>query len=198
MEEKITEDGLVSVVRGFINPFTADACFTYLAENVNWVNTMTNDKGEQILIRRKMAYLSDTPSIYKYANLSFQGETWKDYDIVEDLSYHIQDTMDMEFNSVLLNMYKDGKDTINWHSDKEESLGENAEIACLNLGATRKFWFREQGEDKEKFSVDLANGDLLLMNAGCQEKYLHAILKESAVKEPRISLTFRWNYDNIH
>ncbi len=99
-----------------------------------------------------------------------------------------------KFNSVLLNLYANGKDEIKWHSDKEESLGENPVIACLNIGAKRKFWFRKKETGSDKFFYEVENGDLLIMGENCQKNYLHAILKEPDVKESRISLTYRYNF----
>ena len=63
----------------------------------------------------------------------------------------------------------------------------------MNFGATRKFWFLNKATN-EKFYHELNNGDLLVMGENCQQNYLHAILKDSTVKEPRISLTFRFNH----
>lgn len=106
------------------------------------------------------------------------------------------------FNSVLLNLYADGKEEIRWHSDKEDQLGERPVIACINLGAGRKFSFlrkglagesdlEDEGQKGERIDFFVEHGDLLLMTEECQERWLHAILKDKSVKEPRISLTFR-------
>ena len=65
----------------------------------------------------------------------------------------------------------------------------------MNLGATRKFWFRKKESGSEKFFYEVENGDLLIMGENCQKNYLHAILKEPEVKEPRISLTYRFNFE---
>lgn len=94
---------------------------------------------------------------------------------------------------MLLNLYENGKDEIRWHSDKEDQLGDEPVIACVNLGATRKFHFLEKETGNKKF-YNVANGDLLIMGDQCQKKFLHAILKEKDVTEPRISLTYRKVY----
>ena len=140
-----------------------------------------------------MAYLYDEEKYYYYANLYFKGSIWDEK--TKELLYKVNNYCNHEFNSVLLNMYKDGKDTIQWHSDKEKELGNFAIIASINLGASRKFWFLNK-ETGEKDFVICKNGDLLIMNVGFQENFLHAMLPEKEIKDSRISLTFRKvNYD---
>src|SRR5581483_6058827 len=101
----------------------------------NWQNELLLvGTSEKIKIRRKMAYVTDKPVIYHYANLQLQGETWiPELSSIRDI---VSDYVKIKFNSVLLNLYEDGKDEIRWHSDKEKQLGNDPVIACLNLGAT--------------------------------------------------------------
>ena len=139
-----------------------------------------------------MAYVSDqgvSRSLdYTYSKFTVKGQTWTP-ELLEIRDF-LFDKLNIKFNSVLLNLYEDGKDEIKWHSDKEEILGENPVIACVNTGATRKFWFLEKATGiKTPWTV--SDRDLLIMGENCQRNYLHAILKEKEVLEPRISLTFR-------
>lgn len=184
----------IKLIKKFIPDYWADHLFKHLSENVGWNDTLFIQGTDQPKkISRKMAYMSDTPEVYKYANLYFQGVTWdRDLEILKD---RVEEVVFKPFNSVLLNMYKDGKDIINWHADKEETLRDNPVIACVNLGATRKFWFKKIDKTGDPFFYEVANGDLLVMGENCQKTYLHAILKEAEVEEPRISLTFRYNFN---
>jgi len=178
----------ITIYKQFLN---TEGIFDYLYKNINWKNQMNLNNSEvKVKINRNMAYISDD-TIYKYANFNFQGETWND--VLIDIKNKVEEKIQTEFNSVLLNLYSDGKDEIRWHADKEDSLGENPVIACVNVGATRKFWFLRK-LDGEKFYHEVSDGDLLVMGDECQSKYLHAILKESEIKQPRISLTFRKNF----
>lgn len=184
----------IRLIKGFVSQYTTPI-FDELKNNIKW-NEYLNvvDSDEKVKIMRKMAYISNYPTEYKYAKLSFIGDSWDNSPkILKVLCDMISKELDYEFNSVLLNYYKDGKDEIKWHSDKEDTLGKNPIIACLNFGATRKFWFLRKLPNSEKFYHEVENGDLLIMGSECQEKYLHAILKEKEVTEPRISLTFRKN-----
>lgn len=181
----------IVLIEGFLGREETSNLFDFLFNNIDWKEELTVDDGSKVKIKRKMSYVYEKEIDYKYARLSFRGETWNEK--LAELRDKLNNSGNtfVKFNSVLLNLYKNGKDEIKWHSDKEKELGENAVIACINLGATRKFWFREKGPDKEPFFITVKDGDLLIMDAGCQEEYLHAILKESEVTEPRISLTFR-------
>ena len=150
--------------------------------------TLVNDEGVPVVISRLMGYVYDVPVVYKYAKLSLQGTTW-----TPELSC-VRDGIDVlcggGFNSVLINVYRDGRDEIRWHSDKEDQIGEKPVIPTLNLGASRTFHFLHK-ESGERVSVLLEDGDLLVMSEDCQPDCLHAVLKEKHVKDMRISLTFR-------
>ena len=186
--DKINDD--ISHIKGFFSKENSDKYFNDLLNNINWCDTLKATNGEDVKINRKMAYVSDLGSdyIYKYASLQLVGSPWCDSLI--ELRDRLNFNMNGYFNSVLLNLYNDGKDEIKWHSDSEPQLGENPIIATVNLGATRTFRFVNK-ETGEKIAIPLDHGDLLMMHENCQKNYKHAILPEKSVKEPRISLTFR-------
>lgn len=182
----------IKLIKGFFDTLDTAALFVELETGITWRDILTSTiDGSQVKINRKMAYVYDTKVNYKYANLMFMGETWEKFPELITCLMDINDWYGFGFNSVLLNYYRDGRDEIKWHSDKEEIIGLNPIIACVNLGATRKFWFRRKEAKSEKFFETVENGDLLIMGENCQANYLHAILPEKDVKEPRISLTFR-------
>lgn len=95
------------------------------------------------------------------------------------------------FNSVLLNYYRDGNDSVSWHSDKENVLGKRPVIASVSFGQVRSFDIRSKADHKEQYSVRLEHGSFLLMKAGLQEAFEHRIAKSARVMKPRINLTFR-------
>lgn len=171
--------------------FTKEDCVVILGDLIvtTEFHEFVKDSDDNLIkLKRKMAYHSFNGEDYKYANFTLTGSHFNT--VTGYLLKIVNEYFNYDFNSVLLNYYKDGRDEIKWHSDKETQLGSNPVILTLNFGATRKFHFLEKATGEKSFEV-LNSGDVLIMKENCQENYLHAILKESEVKEPRISLTFR-------
>jgi alkylated DNA repair dioxygenase AlkB len=96
-----------------------------------------------------------------------------------------------EFNSCLANLYRDGSDSIGYHSDDEPELGQRPVIASVNLGAPRRFVLRSVATG-QRWTVDLGGGDLLIMSGESQSDYRHAVPKTKRAVGPRINLTFRY------
>jgi len=94
------------------------------------------------------------------------------------------------FNSVLLNLYRSGRDSIGWHADDEPELGSDPTIASVSLGVTRKFRLRHK-QLKHLFELPLSHGSLLIMRGETQQHWVHEIPKETGIDSPRINLTFR-------
>ena len=95
-----------------------------------------------------------------------------------------------QFNSVLINYYRDGQDSTGWHADDEPELGKDPVIASISLGATRDFQLRHNRDKNQKISIALQHGSLLLMQGTTQSCWQHQIPKRVQA-EPRINLTFR-------
>ncbi len=96
-----------------------------------------------------------------------------------------------EFNGALLNLYRNGNDSMGWHSDNESELGKEPLVFSLSFGAERRFRIREKNNKKETQSIDLPNNSLLIMKRGFQERYEHCLPKTSKNLTHRINLTFR-------
>ena len=104
------------------------------------------------------------------------------------------------FNSVLVNCYRDGQDSVAWHSDDEPELGNNPIVASLSLGADRQFQLRHKNYKQQvqhaqsgqyKQNICLSNGDLLLMHGNMQHCWQHQIPKTKKAVGERINITFR-------
>lgn len=107
--------------------------------------------------------------------------------VVNNLEY--DHPLDFQFNYVLINQYRDGKDSISWHSDKEAIPYDKSVIGSVSLGATRTFHLKNGKGDK--ISIDLPEGSLLIMNGSdIQKNWKHSVPKR-ANAETRINLTFR-------
>jgi alkylated DNA repair dioxygenase AlkB len=104
---------------------------------------------------------------------------------------------DMEFNICLLNHYSNGKQNINWHSDREEN-GDTKVIASVSLGSTRTFQLKHQDKlFKAVTQVKLISGSLFIMRDPCQSQYYHRITKDLECTTSRYNLTFRkFNYNS--
>lgn len=188
----------ITYIPSIISPERADQCFRALKDGISWTDHVIAESGEKVKLNRKMAYIADTVKPYFYNKLKFEtpNGSWDTLpNPASGMMMYLKSLAERytksKFNSVLLNFYKDGRDEIKWHSDKEFCLKDRPVIACINLGATRKFWLQEKKPNGARFFHTLNAGDLLVMNVHCQENFLHAILKEKVVTEPRISLTFR-------
>ena len=97
----------------------------------------------------------------------------------------------LKFNSVLLNFYRDGKDSMGWHQDNERELGAEPAIASINLGATRKFSFKHCTDKQAKRNLWLEGGSLVLMKGSIQHYWKHQLPKTSLPVGERMNLTFR-------
>jgi alkylated DNA repair dioxygenase AlkB len=95
------------------------------------------------------------------------------------------------FNSVLLNLYRDGRDGMGWHSDDEPELGRDPVIASVSLGAPRRFCLRHRRRKDQRLDVSLGPGSLLLMAGATQHHWVHAVPKTALPVGPRVNLTFR-------
>lgn len=94
------------------------------------------------------------------------------------------------FNTVLLNLYRDGRDSMGWHADDERELGPEPVIASLSFGAPRRFRLRHR-ESRETIEVALESGSVLVMRGLTQHRWVHDLPKAARITEPRVNLTFR-------
>jgi len=111
-------------------------------------------------------------------------------DLLDEFRLKCESVAGASFNSVLVNLYRDGNDSVSWHSDNEAINGREPTIASVSLGATRRFDLRHR-ETKQTVRVDLEDGSLLVMSGLSQICWVHQIAKTKTVVGPRINLTFR-------
>jgi len=97
----------------------------------------------------------------------------------------------VKFNSVLLNYYRDGNDSVAWHSDNEKALGKYPVIASVSFGQVRSFDIRLKSDHSDKYSIKLEDGALMIMKGDLQQNWEHRIAKSSRPMHARINLTFR-------
>lgn len=111
---------------------------------------------------------------------------------LERLRQRVEAAAGAEFDVVRLILYRDGRDSLAWHADREAFAGRRPIVASLSLGATRRFLFRPKpGQPGERLALDLPAGSLLVMAEGTQERWEHAVPKTARPVGERINLTFR-------
>lgn len=162
---------------------------TIFWKNINWRLDAIRMFGKMVLQPRFTAWYGDENKSYKYSGLMMQPEAWNDGLLF--LKNKIEKIANTNFNSVLLNWYRDGSDHMGWHQDNEPELGKNPIIASVNLGATRRFLIRNKENTSEKIEIPLHHGTFLLMQGEMQHYWQHSIPKAAKVKTTRVNLTFR-------
>jgi alkylated DNA repair dioxygenase AlkB len=176
----------------YYNFFCKDECdeiFSELYRTVDWKQETTLLYGRQVALPRLTAWYGDEGRAYTYSKIKMEPQPW--ISILTSIKLQIEEISRALFNSVLLNLYRDGKDSISWHSDDEPELGENPVIASVTFGSTRRFMFRHKYKKELKFSIELNSGSLLLMKGNTQQYWQHQIPKTNKLVQPRINLTLR-------
>ena len=172
----------------FFNKSESDTLFKELKSEVNWKQETMNIYGKKINFPRLTAWYGDSDKPYSFSGITLSPTSWNDYLLA--IKNKIEPKAKTSFNSVLLNLYRDGNDSISWHTDAEKELGINPIIASVNFGATRKFQLRHI-KTKEKLEIELTHGSLLIMQGELQHFWQHQVPKTSQKVGERINLTFR-------
>ncbi|WP_449465796.1 alpha-ketoglutarate-dependent dioxygenase AlkB family protein [Stenotrophomonas humi] len=173
----------------WLQPAEADALLQTLREEVPWEVHRIRMFGRWVDSPRLSCWVGDPQAHYRYSGADFVPRPWPP--ALLPLRERLQQTCAAPFNSVLLNRYRDGRDSMGWHSDDEPELGERPVIASLSLGATRRFLLRRRDDNALTTEFLLAHGDLLVMAGDTQRFHQHALPKTARPLGERINLTFR-------
>lgn len=184
----VIENGEYIFYRNFFSKSESDILLKGLRNNIVWRQESMNMYGKQIDFPRLTAWYGNNDKPYSFSGITLQPLPWTS-DILT-IKNKIEPIAKTVFNSVLLNLYRDGNDSISWHTDAERELGINPIIASVNLGATRKFQLRHI-KTKEKLEIELTHGSLLIMQGELQHFWQHQVPKTSRPVSERINLTFR-------
>ncbi|MBD2766903.1 alpha-ketoglutarate-dependent dioxygenase AlkB [Hymenobacter sp. BT664] len=177
----------------FLSAAEADAFLAQLTAEVAWEQRSLRLFGREHPQPRLTAWYGDPAARYTYSGLAWEPRPWTP--VLRHLRQRLAAAATTAFNSVLLNYYRDGRDSMGWHSDDEPELGPAPTIASLSLGATRRFRLRPRpggGQNHAPFGLDLPSGSLLLMRGPTQQHWQHALPKSARPIGPRLNLTFRW------
>ena len=173
----------------WLTPAAADALFAYLRQGVAWECHRIRLFGREHASPRLSCWIGDPEASYRYSGTRFEPRPWPDS--LLPVRMRLRDELRVDFNSVLANLYRDGRDAMGWHSDSEPELGARPMIASLSLGATRRFVLKHRGNPASKLALDLPHGSLLVMSGDTQRHYRHALPRTAKPVGARINLTFR-------
>lgn len=174
----------------FLSADEAETLFQKLLNETPWQQQRIRVYGKEYPEPRLTAWYGDAGARYEYSGLVHEPLAWTP--VLSELRARIVAASGERFNSVLLNHYRDGRDSVGWHSDDEPELGRRPCVASLSLGVTRRFLLRpRQKTGAASFGLDLPAGSLLVMQGAIQANWQHALPKTARVHEPRINLSFR-------
>lgn len=183
-------NGRVEHWPAWLSPDDAGALAGRLANEVPWIVHRIRMFGRWVDSPRLSCWMGDPGTGYRYSGVRFEPQSW--HPAVHALLPPLESATGARFNSVLLNRYRDGRDSMGWHSDDEPELGPAPVIASLSLGAERRFLLRLRADHAVRAEWRLAHGDLLVMRGDCQRVAQHSLPKAARVVDERINLTFRW------
>jgi len=173
---------LLEYTAGLIPPAESDRLLKHFIDTTPWTQTTQKLWEKTYLTPRLTCWYGETDKIE--GTLPWTDELSAIRALVEPLA-------GIRFNTVLLNYYRDGNDSVAWHSDKESILGSQPVIASVSFGEVRSFDIRSKVDHSEKYSVRLEHSSFLLMKSGLQEGWDHRIAKSAKPMKSRINLTFR-------
>lgn len=173
----------------FFDKQQADLIFTQLKNETPWQQDEITLFGKTYPQPRLTALYGNDGKPYSYSNITMQPHPWNLF--LQKIKLYVENVLETNFTSVLLNYYRDGKDSNGWHADNEKELGINPIIASISFGAERVFQLKHNSIPNLKQNILLEHGSLLIMKGTTQHFWKHQIPKTSKPIGPRINLTFR-------
>ena len=173
------ERGRITYQSAFVDPATADAWFAELRHAVDWRSERRQMYDRQVDVPRLTGhYRLDPPP---------NGIP----PVLLDAAARVTSELEVPFNAVGLNLYRDGRDSVAPHSDHLYELREGFPVALLSLGATRRMTIRTKAMPRRSTHIDLESGSLFVMDYATQIYYTHEVPKTRSAVGERISLAFR-------
>lgn len=160
-----------------------------LLNSAKWTESNIRLYGKTIKMPRQTAWYADPGISYAYSGQTPEHNPWLPE--LLQIKTRVETICKHAFNGALLNYYRDGRDSMSWHSDNETSLGLNPLIASLSFGATRVFRMRHRDRAIPPLGLPLTDGSLLLMRGATQHYWQHALPKTRKLVGARINITFR-------
>lgn len=190
VEISLLPDADVTLIRDFLSPDEAATLFARLNEKIPWRQDVIQMFGKTHNVPRLQQWFADEGFVYTWSGIRMEPLPW----LIElrELRERLLTKTEHHFNNVLANLYRNGNDTVGWHSDDEPELGAQPTIASISLGAQRDFVLRHRmRSDVPNHKISLPSGSLLLMKGDTQRCWQHSVPRRKNVDRPRINLTFR-------
>jgi alkylated DNA repair dioxygenase AlkB len=185
---KMTHCAELEIVEAFYDADESDNLYQRLLNEQNWPENRYIVSGREFILPRLQTWHADPGIHYSYSNNLLQTRSWTP--LLTGIRQKVEAFLEFSFNSVLVNLYRNGDDYVGWHSDNEQELGGQPFIASLTLGAEREFSFRHK-KTLETGSLYLRAGTLLIMQPDFQHHWQHCVPIDQTVNQGRINLTFR-------
>jgi alkylated DNA repair dioxygenase AlkB len=173
----------------FLDSATAARLHLALLQETPWRAETIRMFGRTVAVPRRCAWFGDCGVGYRYSDTQHRASGWsRETAALREL---LCEQLGIRFNFVLLNLYRDGLDSMGWHADDEAELGREPCIASLSLGVPRRFQLRARDGSGRRVAHDLEPGSLLVMWGDSQSTWQHALPRSTGTPGPRINLTFR-------
>lgn len=181
-------EGLLDYTEHFLFQEESSALEKKLIESIFWKQRIQKMYNKEVLTPHLTAWYGESSKSYHLGDNEFTVNGWTPELLL--LKQKIESVTGYEFNSVLLNFYHDGNDSVAWNRDKE-SEGDKSVIALVSLGQVRNYDFRKRQDHLKKYGLPLQHGSLLIMKGDLQTNWEHRIAKSTTPMKPRINLTFK-------
>ncbi len=182
----LPRDGCVYLYEDAVAANGSDVLLDRLLAEIDWRQEKIRVLGKAVAVPRLTAWVGDKG--YRYSGIDHKARPWPG--LLTALKQVAEACAERSFNGVLLNLYRDGRDSVSWHADDEASLGRQPVIASISLGGTRRFVLKHR-RDGTRVVLALGHGSCLVMAGATQECWVHSVPKTRRPVAPRVNLTFR-------
>ena len=188
-ETLVLKDGELRLWPAFVQSAERAGILAALRAETHWEQSEIRIAGRRIPIPRLNAWYGDAGAHYSYSGVRLITHPWTP--LLADLKRRVEACTGVAFNSALVNLYRDGADSVDWHADDEPELGEAPQVASLSVGAVRRFELKHRTIPGERYRLDLPDGSLLLMAGPLQHHWLHRVPRQPGIAGSRVNITFR-------
>lgn len=182
-------DGEALFYPNFINERESDFYLKQLQQEYTFTQVKIRMYDKEVFMPKLTAFCGNPVEDPDVSDEGLPVQPWSSS--LQKLRENVEDTAGVKFTHALLNLYRDGKDSVSWHRDKERHWGIEPVIASVSLGAERTFQFRNTENKKIVRSLQLTPGSLLIMKGASQRCWEHHVPKTNKRIGPRLNITFR-------
>lgn len=184
------EQGELLCFPDWLQEAESEEYFRLFLQQLAWKSETLTLGGRQIQSPRLVAWYGEPGVSYRYSGVRHVALPW--HEKLLELKKSLEKNFSSPINSVLANLYRNGRDSVSWHADAEPELGREPVIFSLSLGCPRFFDFRLKADHGKRHRIELKPGMLLIMRGRFQHFWQHQVPKQTKVDAARINLTFRY------